>query len=172
MYMLPETADHRTVEVYRCTHFPDRWELAKTLMTDIYAVDATLLEYQNKFWLFTNVKSGEGSSLNALHLFYAENPLSDSWAPHPLNPVVRIIESARPAGRIFSKNGKLIRPSQDSSKRYGYALKFNRIVKLNESEYEEVTETSFMPRRKFLATHTFNQSGDLTAIDAIIRRKK
>jgi hypothetical protein len=173
LYMLPETASQRTLEIYRCTHFPDEWTLVKTLMTDIYAVDATLLEHQDNWWLFANVKGPGGSSLDALHLFYAKNPLTEKWTPHPRNPIVRDIRSARPAGRIFMQDGKLIRPSQDSSRRYGYAITFNRILKLSEHEYEEAAENIFAPRGgDMLATHTFNQAGDMTVLDAVIRRRK
>ncbi len=173
MYMLPETAANRTLELYRCLHFPDQWQFVKTLMTDIYAVDATLLEYGKKWWLFANVKEEGGSSLDALHLFYADSLLADKWTAHPLNPIIKDMRSARPAGRIFTQDGKLIRPSQDSSRRYGYALKFNRIDNLSENEYEETNVTSFFPRGgKILATHTFNQAGEMTVIDAIIRRTK
>ncbi len=173
MYMLPETASNRTLELYRCQHFPYQWRFVKDLMADIYAVDATLLEHDKKWWLFANVKEEGGSSLDALHLFYADSPLADKWTAHPLNPIVKDMRSARPAGRIFIWDGKLIRPSQDSSRRYGYALKFNRIDKLSENEYEETNVTSFFPKGgKILATHTFNQSGDLTVVDAIIRRTK
>jgi len=81
--------------------------------------------------------------------------------------------TARPAGRIFVQDGKLIRPSQDSSRRYGYALKFNRIIKLDEKEYAEEAESTFKPAGgRMLATHTFNQAGGLTVVDAIIRRRK
>ena len=143
-------------------------------MTDIYAVDATLLQYENKVWLFANVKEQGGSSLDALHLFYAPQGLiTDEWTPHSRNPVVKDIHSARPAGRIFMQDGKLIRPSQDSSRRYGYALRFNCITKLDENEYAEETESTFKPAGgRILATHTFNQAGGLTVIDAIIRRRK
>jgi len=169
-YMLPETAQNRTIEVYRCVRFPDQWELATTLMADIYAVDATLLEHENKWWLFANVKEEGGSSLDALYLFFSDDPLSNHWTPHPNNPIVQDIHSARPAGHIFMQNGKLLRPSQDNSRRYGYAIRFNRIVKLSETEYEETTESSFEPpHTKILATHTFNQADDLTVIDAVIR---
>jgi hypothetical protein len=173
-YMLPETAQNRTLEVYRCVRFPDQWEFVKTLIDGIYAVDATLFEYENKWWLFANVKDDGGSSLNALHLFFSDNPLSNRWMPHPLNPIVRDIHSARPAGRIFRQGEKLIRPAQDNSRRYGYAIKFNRIVKLSETEYEEITESSFEPpcRGKILATHTYNRINDLVVIDAVIRRLK
>ena len=173
IYMLPETASNRTLELYRCQHFPDQWQFVKMMMTNIYAVDATLLAHGKKWWLFANVKEEGLSSLDSLHLFHADDPLADKWMAHPLNPVVRDIRSARPAGHIFSHDGKLIRPSQDSSRRYGFALKFNRIDKLSEKEYEEKTVTSFSPKGgKILATHTFNKAGDFTVIDAIIRRRK
>jgi len=175
LYMLPETAGNRTLEIYRCTHFPDQWEFVQNLMQDVYAVDATLFEHDGKWWLFANIKQGEkGSSLSQLFLFWADNPLSKNWTPHPLNPVVNDARTARPGGYIFSHNGNLIRPSQDNSIRYGKALNFNHIIKLSETEYEEECEIRFEPppRTKILATHTFNQSGEITIIDAVFRRKK
>jgi hypothetical protein len=173
IYMIPETAGNRTIELYRCAQFPDRWEFVKTLMVNIYAVDTTLLEHDHKWWLFANLKEPGGSSLDALHLFCADSPFAEKWTPHPRNPVVRDIRSARPAGRIFEQDGKLIRPSQDSSQRYGHALKFNRITMLNEDEYEEAPDAEFRPRgRGLLATHTFNQAGKLTVIDAVVRRNR
>ena len=173
LFMIPETASHRTIELYRCTHFPERWEFVRDLMTDIYAVDATMLEHEGKYWLFANVKAPGGSSLDSLNLYYATDLAAEQWTPHPRNPIVHDIRSARPAGRIFQREGKLIRPSQDSSRRYGYALKFNRIATLSETDYAEGLEASFTPRgSKYLATHTFNQAGELTVIDAVLRRRK
>jgi hypothetical protein len=173
IYMIPETAGNRSIELYRCVHFPDRWELVKTLMKEIYAVDATLLQHKNKYWLFANVKEEGGSSLDVLHLFYTDNLFAEEWTPHPRNPIVRDIHSARPAGRIFMQEGNLIRPSQDSSRRYGYALRFNHILKLNENDYAETALSTFRPPGgKMRATHTFNQAGELTVIDAVIRRPK
>ncbi len=172
-YMIPETAERRTVELYRCTRFPDQWVLERCLMTDLYAVDATLLQHADRYWLFANVREPGGSSLNSLHIFSAESLEAEKWIPHPRNPVVQDIRWARPAGRIFMEGGNLIRPSQDCSRRYGYAVRFNRITRLTQEEYEEVPEAAFEPPGgKILATHTFNQAGDLTVIDAIIRRRK
>lgn len=173
-YLLPECAQLQSIELYRCVHFPDEWQFVKTLMSGIYAVDTTLFEHEQKWWMFVNVKKdARGSSLDSLHLFYADSPLADQWLPHPQNPVVRDIRSARPAGRIFQRAGKVIRPSQDSSRRYGYSLNFNRIVKLDENEYEEVLDSTLRPAGgSIIATHTINQAGDMTVIDAILRRWK
>ncbi len=172
LFMLPETAQHRTIELYRCVSFPARWEPAQTLISGVYAVDATLLEQDGRWWLFANVKEAGGSSLDALYLYHADTPLTDRWIPHPENPVVHDIRSARPAGRIFKDGPCWIRPAQDNSRRYGRALKFQRILKLNEKEYAEKDECAFEPPRsgRLRATHTFNQAGRLTVIDAVVRR--
>jgi hypothetical protein len=173
-YMLPESAQNRTLDVYRCARFPGAWEYAGTLMRDVYLVDATLLEHAGRWWLFANRKDPGGSSWDRLHLFHADSPLSDRWTAHPRNPVVDDLRSARPAGRIFAHRGGLIRPSQDCSRRYGYALKFNRILKLDEREYSEQTEAALVPPRagRVIGTHTWNSAGGLTVIDTLVRRAR
>jgi hypothetical protein len=175
VYMLPETKENKAIELYRCTQFPDQWEFVKTLIPGITAVDATLLEANGKWWMFVNVVESGGNAWDSLHLFYAENPLSENWTPHPLNPVVKDIHYARPAGRIFVDGGNFIRPSQDCSARYGYALNFNRISTLTETDYKETPEHKFTPpvnSKKILSVHTWNQAGALSLIDAEFRRQR
>ena len=175
LYMIPETGENRTIDAYRCVSFPFEWEYHKTLMSNVEAKDATLIQYRGKWWLFATVREhNQGSTWDQLSIFWADNPLTDKWAPHPLNPVVNDVRTARPAGHIFSQNGSLIRPSQDCSVRYGYALNFNRITKLSETEYEEVPEARLEPPggTNILATHTFNKAGEMAIIDAVIRRRK
>jgi hypothetical protein len=174
LYMIPETAQNRVIELYRCTQFPYQWEFEKKLMTGVQAYDATLFEHQGRWWLFANITEGEGSSWDTLNLFYSDDPLSENWTSHPNNPIVHDVRSARPAGRIFLRDGKIIRPSQNSSKRYGYALNFNRIVTLTELEFEEIHDWSFTPPSlsDTIATHTWNEAGNLRVIDAKILRSK
>jgi hypothetical protein len=174
-YMVPETGENRTIDTYRCISFPFEWEYHKTLMSNVEAKDATLMHYRGKWWLFVTVREHkQGSTWDQLSIFWADTPLSDKWTPHPLNPVVNDVRTARPAGHIFFQNGDLIRPSQDCSVRYGYALNFNRITKLSETEYEEVPEGRLEPPggTNILATHTFNKVGEMTIIDAVIRRRR
>jgi hypothetical protein len=39
LFMVPESANNRTVELYRCTAFPDRWEPVEVLLDGVRAVD-------------------------------------------------------------------------------------------------------------------------------------
>jgi hypothetical protein len=88
-----------------------------------------------------------------------------------MNPVVSDVRSARPAGHIFRREGELIRPSQDSSLRYGYALNFNRITKLTAYEYEEeLLERIEPPNEDILAVHTYNESDDFVVADVLLKK--
>ncbi|MCI0475550.1 MAG: hypothetical protein L0Y55_04835, partial [Anaerolineales bacterium] len=169
-YMIPETASRRAVELYHCTRWPDQWEFVRALMSDVYAVDTTLLEHAGRWWLFTNLKIEAGaSSWDELHLFFADDPLAANWTPHPLNPVISDVRTARPAGCIFAFDGNLYRPSQDSSVRYGCALNLNRIETLTERGYAETRVETIQPPRGLLTTHTYARAADWVFIDGATR---
>jgi hypothetical protein len=174
LYMMPETKSNHAIELYRCVHFPDQWEFARTLMSDVKAVDATLINKDGKWWLFANIEEEGESSWDTLHLFYADTPLSGQWTSHPRNPIVKDVHTARPAGNILFENGVLIRPSQDCSVRYGYATNFNHIIVLTENDYAERCEQTFKPpvEGDILGTHTWNELDNLKVIDATVRRRK
>ncbi len=145
LHMLPEGGRGRSIDVYQCEEYPERWRKRSTLMRDLKYVDATLLERNGKWWLFVTFKHGLVSFNRDLFVFWADNPLTEKWRPHPANPVVRDLESARPAGRLFELEGKLFRPSQNCLIRYGYALKINEILVLDERHYEERLITEVKP---------------------------
>src|SRR5215213_6364226 len=174
-YMIPESSGRRTIDLYECIKFPDQWQLKITLMKDIKAVDTTLFYIQGKWWLFTAMAEQEAAAPQVeLFLFYAEDLFTDHWHAHLMNPIVSDVKRARGAGRIFLRDGKLFRPSQDCSKAYGYGFDVNEIVTLSETEYSERTVMSVRPDRfrKFIATHTYANQGNLTVIDALTRRPK
>ena len=156
-----------------CVEFPTRWELCVTLMENVTAADATLFCDGQKWWLFANMRERKGASTwDELFLFYADSPLSANWTPHAGNPVVSDVRKSRPAGRIFEYGGQLYRPSQDSSRGYGYGLKINRIVTLNETEYREEEASSIEPQwaNDIRGIHTLSQANRLTVVDAKMRR--
>ena len=170
VFMIPESSEHQTVELYRATHFPEDWRLDQVLFSGVRAVDATVCRVNRRLYLFLNM-AAEGASLDdELHLFSAERP-AGPWRPHPANPVVTDVRSARPAGRLFRSEGRLIRPSQDSSRGYGSAIVLNRIDVLNESSYKESAigriEPCWMPG--ITRTHTFNTLVNVEVIDGIRR---
>jgi hypothetical protein len=166
IYMIPETRQNRTVELYRADSFPACWSLAAILLEDVGAVDATIHQADGKFWMFVGLSNGRYSSCDELGIFYAES-LFGPWTPHRSNPVLSDVRRARPAGALFYQDGKLIRPSQDCSKAYGYALCFSEVVVLNETEYSEIPVGRIDPAwtSNNMGTHTYSRSDDFEVID-------
>jgi hypothetical protein len=171
MMMIPETAANKQVEVYSATRFPDKWKLETVLMENISAKDVTLAQIDDLWWMFVAIS--EYPFADDLHLFYAESPYGP-WRPHKLNPVKSDVRSSRPAGNIFEWNGDLYRPSQDSSRHYGYAITINRILRLTPHEFVEEEVSKILPQwgKNVLATHTLNICDDLTVVDCLLRTRR
>jgi hypothetical protein len=174
-FMIPETSENRTVEVYRCEAFPDRWRFSHVLMHGVRAVDATLLYHGERWWLFANVAELEGSSTHdELSAFWATDPLSTTWQPHPMNPLVADVRRARPAGPFIWRDGRLIRPSQDCSGEYGRAVCLNEVTALTETTYQEHPigryAATWDPR--VVAIHTLSEHDGVVCLDGKLRRAR
>jgi hypothetical protein len=166
VYMIPETKGNRTVELYRATSFPIEWTLDSVLLSDIYAVDATIYLANGKYWMFVGISNGHYSNCDELGIFFSD-ALKGPWTPHPANPVISDVRRARPAGAFFREQGRLIRPSQDCAKAYGYATVFSEVVTLTETEYEERPIARLEPDwvKGNLGTHTYTRTSHFEVID-------
>lgn len=165
-YMVPETRENRSVDLYRSPRFPFEWIKERTLLRDVPAVDATLHEWAGQWWMFTTIAPFGGTENDDLHIFVAETPLGP-WRPHPGNPQRSDVRGARSAGRIFEIDGVWYRPTQDCSRRYGSAMTIQRIVTLTEDRFEEEPVARIEPTWApgLLGTHTINHLDGMTLID-------
>lgn len=175
-YMIPETCQNQTIELYRCTDFPHQWEFVMNIMENVDAVDTTLYFDHNRCWLFTSIKTNKEAPIHdEFSIFYSDHGFKhNQWIPHPQNPITSDVSNARPAGKIFKHGNKVYRPSQDCSKHYGYAYNLNEIKILNSDVYEEKLIQKVPPdeANKIVATHTYNHVKGLTVSDGILIRKK
>ncbi len=172
-YMIPESAQNNSIDLYEAVDFPYKWELKKNLFNNLMALDTTLLHRNNKYWLFFNKVTADCMTFDELHIYYSDSLLGE-WKPHAKNPVIADSKTARPAGKFFTQDGMLIRPSQDCSVRYGYALNFNRVDLLTETEYKESFIKKVTPEfiDKNLSVHTFNNSNKYEILDGMRYIKK
>ena len=174
-FMIPETYANNSIDLYHCVRFPDQWELHSTLMSNVKAADATVYEVNGTWWMFVAMACDGSLPNDELFLFHAESPFGP-WLPHKNNPVVSDVRCARPAGRPFVWNGKLMRLGQDSSGGiYGRAISIQEVLRLTADEYEEREVGRIEPEwaKGLTATHTLNSAGGLTVIDgsrSILRR--
>ena len=171
IYMIPENGLAEVVQLYRCTRFPEQWSPVAELFHGP-AVDTSVWKQDGKWWFFTTLLDRLGQGI-ALYLFFSES-LTGPWLYHPANPISHDVRNARGAGRLFQKDGKLIRPSQSSIIRYGYSFALNEVVKLTQAEYQERPILSVGPnwRPGLQATHTYNRTGSIEVIDGQTFRQR
>lgn len=172
IYMIPETSSVKKLLLYECVYFPYEWKLSKELMNNVELSDATILkDSDKKLYLFVSKLYSTSPYKDELHLFTMDNEFI--LTPHKCNPIVTDNEFSRPAGKILEYNNKLIRVSQDCSNGgYGKAIKFNEIIKLSDSEYQETNISSLLPNQVFISfnkkltgTHTYARMDEFEVID-------
>ena len=93
--------------------------------------------------------------------------ITGPWRFQPGGIVASDVRVARGAGSVFEAAGRLIRPSQDCSVSYGYALILNQVLSLAEAPYRERTvrrvDPGWMPQLK--GVHSYSRVGEWEAID-------
>lgn len=168
--MVPESSADGAVRLYRATSFPHEWTPEAVLYPGS-AVDTSVWQQDGRWWFFTTVHEPR-SGATVLMLFHADT-LRGPWQSHPMNPISVDVRRARGAGAIFRDRGRLIRPSQDCSRGYGYSFTFNEIVTLTTTEYHERVLATVSPSWApgLAGTHTYNRSPGFEVTDAKVRRR-
>lgn len=144
VYMIPETGWIGEIRLYKAenhdlTNFKldtvlfKRNKKSNNIIFD-YA-DTIVLKYSGLYYLFTSTLDTHGYKLN----LYVSDNLRGPYRSHPASPVCHNLKYGRNAGSIIKKDGQLYRPAQDCTTVYGGQVNLQRITKISETEYEEVS---------------------------------
>lgn len=165
VWMIPETSGAGRIELYRASEYPHAWELHSVLVNDVIASDATPFQHDGRWWLAATVGLG-GSLSDTLYLWTAPDLLGP-WTAHQHNPVLVDIASARPAGRVELRDGRLLRPVQDGRAGYGAAMSVTEITRLDDDAFEQSVIARYTAGADWAGTrvHTLNSAGGIEVID-------
>jgi hypothetical protein len=131
-YMIPETNELRSIRLYRAKAFPKQWTLVAELIKGAPFVDASVVQHEERWWLFTSIVGDD-----VLMLYHAE-ALTGPWIKHPSSPLVLgDANIARPAGRVIEHEGKVIRYAQDDYPVYGTLVRAFEVIELTPTTYKE-----------------------------------
>jgi hypothetical protein len=173
-YMIPESHENKTIDVYRATSFPTGWVYEATLMSNVSAVDSVVFFHDSRWWLFTSIGSETVPVNRNFSAFYSDNFPSTTWNPHPQNPLYSDWDNSRMAGNVFfdKRTGFLNRPAQSCKKEYGEKIHINEILELNTASYCEKKSRTILPEHNLHAvcTHTINYSNTYMLRDIKTRR--
>lgn len=170
LYMIPESNENHSVELWHCKQFPDQWERIHEILSDVRAVDTTLIQHDERYYLFTTLARNENVDRSTeLHIYHADSPLSRSWTPHAANPVLVDCRAARMAGGFLTgADGSLIRCAQFRGARYGEAITLRRVELLTPDEYAEAPAGEIVPRWQpgLIGTHHLSARNGIVCVDA------
>lgn len=162
---VPEAGESGRVSAYTARSFPGGWVRTHTLIENFAGVDNTIFEHDGRWWMLaTDARSGTNSDL----LLWHADTLFGEWRPHRANPVKRDLAGSRPGGRPFIIDGRLYRPAQDCTLRYGRRLIVNEILELSTDRFVERAVSALEPDpagRYSAGLHTANGCGELTVVD-------
>lgn len=169
LLIIPESCAAGRVDIWRCIEFPLRFERVATAFEGQKVADLTLFCRDGQWWAFCAMESDGVCDMNSeLYAFAVDGPLLREIVPHARNPIVTDSRRSRPAGRVFERDGRWYRPSQDNSHGvYGYGLNLMEITRLTLDAYEEVPVRAIRPdfRSGLIATHHLDSSEDVFVID-------
>lgn len=167
-YLIPESSANETVDLYRATHFPDRWEREKTLIEKRRYVDTTVFEIENRFYAISYRKHNQKWRLDYYKLDMDKKALRLLASKEYDHNV------ARPAGAFDMKEG-LRRPAQDCFSKYGERLIIYEVCCSEDGAYDEkivnkVDIDSFPIDMRLNRVHTYNQDSGYECIDAFVEK--
>jgi len=168
IFMMPETSENKRLEIYRCIHFPDKWELYSTAFEGEEVIDTTYFRDDiGDKWLLLNKGWPE------LHIYKIDNLKLENITPHKLNPVIIDCKRGRNGGEIFKYENEYYRPSQINTHGiYGKGLQISKIKKLTLDEFEDEPVISIYPNFKkgLVGMHHLHQFGDNFVFDGCYGR--
>jgi hypothetical protein len=168
--MVPESAEDRSIRIYRCTSFPLGWELACIAMRGVKAVDTMIFTFDGRWWMLTSIAPpGTGDYSAELFAFHADSPLAETWQPHAGNPLILDPTRARNGGIVLD-GGEVYRVNQRHGfGTYGAGAAVNRIVELTPTTFVEEPVMAVSPNASLRVqrTHQLHTDGEYTVIDYV-----
>lgn len=163
-YMIPESAENNSVDLYVSRFFPYKWEKVGSLIVGVKYADPTVfvkngclkmmayLEENGHYELvFYSININKCSAVEETRIQYDKN-------------------QGRPAGHVFLTGSSLLRPVQDSVEMYGKSIIFKAIDIVN--NYRESNVCNVENKRIKIGhhqgvdrIHTFSCTSILEAID-------
>lgn len=170
VYMIPETTTKKTVELYRAIDFPFKWEYVANLLSGDEYADSTYYADEAIKLLLTFQQDNGNGSITKRKVNNAKDIVMGKLCEYA-SEEYSFSDQSRGGGKLFNYKNKLIRPAQDCSKEYGYALNFFEVC-LENSFYSEKQLAKVTPDlirtdfdKTIIGIHTYALTDDYEIID-------
>lgn len=168
IYMVPESSEGCTLNLYKATEFPEKWKLEKIIEQDVKWVDTTFFKQNGELYAITTDISNEERHRDYLLGFDKKFNLILKKEIKELHT-----EYSREAGNLFEIEGKWIRVSQKCESHYGEALIFSEFYSIelskkglqNQFLHLYPDDITTIKKHKWTGVHTYNSLKNYEVID-------
>lgn len=171
LFLIPETSAHHSIEVYRAVSFPYQWELYKTIVSDISAVDTIVFSKQAEGIVLLTSFTQQDSCRVENWLLYLDKDFNFIKQEKYKD---RSDYGNRNAGQILQRGDHYLRVGQDCrGGEYGRGLVFYQLNPTAETYAFSKEVADFIPiATHYDGVHTYNESGTVQTIDLRYKRKR
>jgi hypothetical protein len=162
LYCVPETSSALEIGLYKFDkNDSSKLVKQKVLLYGKQFVDTSIIQYADKYWLFTSV-AGKNDQL---FIYYADC-LDGDYQPHELNPINVSTDECRGAGSLFLAKGFMYRPTQNLTRCYGGSIQISKVKILTESHFQAEPVFEILPDKNYnRGTHHISFANDKIVID-------
>lgn len=173
IYMIPETSENFSINIYRAREFPFQWECVKQFKTEQKMVDTVLLKEENNRGIFL---ASEVNPCNPLEVRYQKFLLqygNNDWAltwDDAFNLQQHFNLRDRNAGKCFADKKRLLLPTQISTDiDYGVKLSFKELSGDTWREIRDIAPDDVVikgvPQKNIIGIHTYSSTDRWEVID-------
>lgn len=170
IYIMPESGGSGTLYLYKAVDFPNKWEKAGLVRSDVVYGDTSLFDWNGRTYaLAYDVQDKAVYKLLLLDI-------DDSKKDCMINSVYPS-EHLRPAGKCFNFEDENYRPAQNCMHDYGEGLVFYKFKIDAEGNYAEEFIQELAPQQLNFTSnilldgmHTYNSTNQFEVIDIKTRR--
>ena len=170
-YMIPESEENGTVDLYEAKSFPHEWVRVKSLLCGVHYADTTLLEYDGNKYLFTyHPADGKWE----LIIFNFD---MDKLEVNHFQTICYSENVCRPAGKFYKdEHDRIVRPVQNCKEGYGkgtllYEVKMVDGKFVEKQIYEYDNSLFLIQNQKSVDNfHTYSLTNKYEVVDFIWKR--
>ena len=168
VYMIPETSENKSINIYIAEAFPDKWKCVDVIRTEEKLVDTVIIEKNNMDIVILASEICDGNELFVRYVKYKLKMLdSGKFALEKIEKSDLFNLNDRNAGRIFEYKGESYLPTQNSSEfDYGVSLSYrdkngNEIKKI---EADDIVVDK-ISKGNIIGVHTYSITDKYEIID-------
>ena len=166
LYLIPESSQNKSIKLYKCIKFPNKWIFIKNLIKDINSVDTIIFKHKKLWYLITCLISSK-NIYNKIIGYYSKNPIKHNWNKIRKSPLTGKFINGRNGGLIIDKKnivyrvGQIYLPGQ-----YGFGFTINKVLGISKNDYSEINmKNNFNKLEDLKHVHTINSKNNFTVID-------